>query len=193
MLPAPAPRPPRPPPCPAAAAAPRCGRPGSASRRGPATLWRVSSVGGGRRRRKRWRRPDRSRRAGAQVVAIGVAVLRLRVADRPIARIVRRVEAVAAADAIPVGVHDAGGAPHRAWTAPRAVVLQAAADVVGLPHVHADRVELAERREADLFPRLALVVADVEAAVVADDEVLIVARVDPERVVVAVALVRPSC
>ena len=78
------------------------------------------------------------------------------------------VEAVAAADAEPVGVEDAVAAARRARAAPAAVVLQAAADVVRLPHVGADCVELADRQRVHVLPRVRLVVADVEPAVVAD-------------------------
>ena len=89
------------------------------SRRAGAATLRVGLRRGWCRRRGKWRRgADRLRLTGPEVVAVGGAVLRLRVDDRPVARIVGRVEAVAAADAIPVGVHDAGRAPHRARAAP---------------------------------------------------------------------------
>ena len=133
-------------------------------------------------------RPDRLRPPGAQVDAVGVAVLRLRVADRPVGRIIRGVEAIAAADAVPVGVQDAARCCARARAAPAAVVLQPAADVVRLPHVGADCVELAERHRFMSSHVVALVVADIEAAIVADDKMLAVARIDPDRVVVAVGL-----
>src|SRR5262245_14467366 len=76
-----------------------------------------------RRRCQRWRWPDRTGLAGSQIVAIRVAILRFRVADRPIPRIVGRVEAVAPADAVPVGVDNAGCGPHGTGTAPGSVVL----------------------------------------------------------------------
>ena len=44
------------------------------------------------------------------------------------------------------------GAARRARAAPAPVVLQPAADVVGLPHVGADRVELADRRRCSRTP-----------------------------------------
>ncbi len=103
----------------------------------------------------------------AQVEAVHVAVLRFRVHDRPVGRILLRVEAVAAADPEPVGVEDADRVARRARAAPGPVVLQAAAHVVRLPHVGADRVELPGGHRVDEVPGVALVVAHVEAAVVA--------------------------
>src|SRR5437870_5202663 len=79
------------------------------------------------------------------------------------------VEAVAAADAIPVGVEDPVLAAHAARAAPAAIVLQAAAHEVRLLHVGADLVELPDRADVvHELPVLRLVVADVEAAVVTD-------------------------
>ena len=79
------------------------------------------------------------------------------------------------------------GAAHAARAAPAAVVLQAAADDVRLPHVGADLVELPDRAErVDELPGLGLVVGDVEAAVVADHHVVVIARIDPDGVMIAV-------
>src|SRR5262249_23638756 len=73
-----------------------------------------------------------------------------------------------------------------AGAAPIAVVLQAAANVVGLSHVSRDRVELRRRDGVDELPRRGLVVTDIQTAVVADDQVVGVIRIDPQRVVIAV-------
>src|SRR5262249_12660119 len=74
----------------------------------------------------------------------------------------------------------------RARAAPAAVVLQPAADEVRLPHVGAHRVELADRNGVDVLPGVPAVVADVNAAIVSDDEMGAVLRVDPDRVMIAV-------
>ena len=124
--------------------------------------------------------------AGAQIDAVRVAILRLRVEDRPVRLIVLGVEAVAAANPEPVGVEDAVAAARRARSAPAAVVLQAAADVVRLPHVGADRVELPDRHGVHVLPGVTAVVGDVETAVVAEHQVIAVLRIDPDRVMVAV-------
>ena len=52
-------------------------------------------------------RSDADRPAGLQIETVRRAVLRLRIHDRPVARVVGGVEPVAAADAIPVGIEDA--------------------------------------------------------------------------------------
>ena len=83
-------------------------------------------------------------------------------------------------------VHPDRARAHGARTAPRSVVLQARADVVRTPHVDRHVVRLADGPEPRRFERLAAVVADVEAAVVAVHHVLAVVRVDPDRVVVHV-------
>src|SRR3954466_10495265 len=124
--------------------------------------------------------------AGAQIAPMGGAILRLRVRDRPVGLIVLSVEAVAAADAIPIRIEDAVAAARRARTAPAAVVLQAAADVVRLAQVGADRIELSRRNSVHVFPCLTAVVAHVETAVVTEQQVIAVARIDPGRVMVAV-------
>ena len=78
------------------------------------------------------------------------------------------------------------GAARRARAAPAAVVLQADVDVVRTAHVGADPVGERGRHRVDEVPRPALVPADVEPAVVADQQVLRVLRVDPDRVLVDV-------
>ena len=139
-----------------------------------------------RRGKRRVARADVHRLARAQVDALHVAVLRLVVDDVRVGGVHLGVEAVAAAHPEPVGIGDPRRAARRARAAPRAVVLQAAVHEVRLPHVRAHRVELAHRHRVDELPRVALVVAHVEAAVVAEHEVPRVRRVDPQRVVIAV-------
>ena len=74
--------------------------------------------------------------------------------------------------------------------APRAVVLRAAADVVRHGHVERDVVVLADRELVHRIPVAARVPRLRHAAVVADDDVRRVLRVDPHRVMVDVHVVR---
>src|SRR5207253_1969809 len=74
---------------------------------------RLSLVAFHRRRRTDLARPDVLRLAGAQIKTVDVAHLRLRVDDVRILGIAARLEAVAAADDVPVARPDAP-AVHRA-------------------------------------------------------------------------------
>ena len=125
--------------------------------------------------------------ASAQIQTLHRAALRLGIDDVVISRIDLRVKTVTAADAIPVSIRDSVlKAARLAWTTPRAVVLQTAVDVIRLTHVNSDRVELRGGNRIDKLPRRALIVADVQAAVVSDHQVVAVVGIDPDRVVVAV-------
>src|SRR5262249_8896118 len=68
--------------------------------------------------------------------------------------------------------------------APAAVVLEAAVDPVRFLVAHGDVVELADRRGVKVVPGGGPVVADVVAAVAADQHVPAVLRVDPHRMAV---------
>jgi hypothetical protein len=83
-------------------------------------------------------------------------------------------------------VGDASGAPHLARPAPVVVVLHTAAHVVRRRHVVADVVEETDRQIRIEVPGLRHVVRRCETAVVADDDVVRVARVDPDGVDVVV-------
>ena len=94
--------------------------------------------------------------------------------------------AVAAVHRIPVGVGHADLIPRAARAAPHAVVLEPAADLVGRERaVHDHGVELADRNR-HVPPRPARVVGHVRSAVVAEDAVPRVVRVEPQGVMVAV-------
>ena len=134
---------------------------------------------------RRRARADAPALAGGQAGAPDVAVLRLEVDDGVVGRVHGRVEAVAAAHAVPVLAQDVAVA-HPAGPAPGAVVLQSGADVVGPPHVHRRVVGLSDRPAPERLPGLAPVVAHVDRAVVADDQVIAVVGVDPEGVLVDV-------
>ena len=121
-----------------------------------------------------------------QVDAVGAAVLRLDDRGARVGRIEPRVEAVAAADVEAVAVRDAGAVARGARHAPVAVVLQAAADHVRVLHVGADLVELADRQVVAEQPRLAAVPRDRHAAVAADDQMVGVVGIDPQRVILGV-------
>ena len=118
-------------------------------------------------------RPDRRRLTGAQIEPVERPFLRLHVDDGRILGIVARLEAVAAADAVPVAGADAGPVqrPRRAADGP--VVLRAAADVVErLRVVGRDPVELRQRQVGEVPPGLHAVVGLVESAVVAEEHVV---------------------
>ena len=98
-----------------------------------------------------------------------------------------RVKTVATTDAIPVSIRDAGLQVARlAWSTPRTVVLQTTVNVIRLTHVNTDRIKLCGGNRIDEFPRRALIVADVQAAIVSDHQVVAVTGIDPDRVVVTV-------
>src|SRR5438067_445939 len=105
---------------------------------------------------------------------------------------VRRIgegpEAVAAEQILPAAVGDAAGIFLIAD--PRAVVLQAAVDLVRVLVVGADVIELANRKVVCLPPPVGAVIAVPQAAIVAADNGLGVVGVDPDVVPVAVRSAR---
>ena len=123
--------------------------------------------------------------AGGHVEATDVAALALAVDNIRVGRIVGGVEPVAAADVHPVLVAD-GAAHATTRTAPRPIVLQPTTDAIRNLHVVADRVELADVDDVHRvitstpIPRLR------HAAVIADNEMLRIIRIDPHRVMVDV-------
>jgi hypothetical protein len=105
------------------------------------------------------------------------------------------VEAIAVEDELPVAIGDGALAAHErlgllgdrlAGADPGAVVLETAADAVGIGHVHANVVVLADGEVIVEVPRSAPIPRGVEASVVADKQVPRVARVDGHRVVIDV-------
>src|SRR5262249_35467353 len=132
-----------------------------------------------------WPRADAGPLAGAQVAADHGAALALGVDDVGVVAVPAALEAVAPAQHEPVVVEDAAR-ERPARPAPGAVVLHAAEDPVGPARVHGDVVELADGLGVQVVPVVAAVVAGVEAAVAADQQVPAVARVDPQGVLVRV-------
>src|SRR5262249_49258873 len=129
---------------------------------------------------------DADRHAGVQIVARGVSVLRLAVDDVRMIDVDAGVEAVATTDAVPIHVGDAATAALRARTAPTVVVLEAGVDVIRMLIVSGDDVRQSRCHRRDEIPRAALGVAHIEAAVVADHEMIRVLRIDPDRVLIDV-------
>ena len=135
-------------------------------------------------------RTNRHRLAGDAIDPDHVAVLRFAVDHARVDGILEHHEPVAALDCRPVMVGDAGRAADRAGAAPVVVVLHAAADVVRRRHVVAHVVEEPDGQVGKERPGLRLIVGRRQSAVVADDDVVGVARVDPDRVDVVVDRLR---
>ena len=135
-------------------------------------------------------RSNGHRFAGDAIDADHVAVLRFAVGDAEVGRILDRHEAVAALHRLPFVAGDAGGAAHGARPAPRVVVLHAAADVVRRRHVDAHVIEEPDRQVVEESPRLRLIPTHRKAAVVADQHVIGVRGIEPDRVVIGVNLRR---
>ena len=111
----------------------------------------------------------------------------LHVNRRGILGIDARLEAVAAADAVPVACADAGAVAGARGPADGAVVLGAAADVVErLRVVGGDTVVLRQRQVGEVPPRLHAVVGLVEAAVVRQDDVVPVGGIEHDVVMIDV-------
>ncbi len=134
-------------------------------------------------------RLDVDRLAALLVVAHQAAVLPHGVDDVRVARLGQGLVAVAADGHVPVLVGDAGARGGARRTALRVVVLGAAVDVVeGLGVVDRHAVVLPQRHVGLELPGRAGVPGLVDAAVAADQQVVGVGRVDPQRVVVDVAV-----
>ena len=132
------------------------------------------------------RRPNGLRFARHLVAANHVAILRLGVDDARVFQIGNRHEPIAAKHLEPVVVEDSVVHARRARAAPIVVVLHAATDVVRPLHVEADVIEQADRNRRNEGPRMAHVVRDRHAAIVTDQHVVGIARVDPDSMNVVV-------
>src|SRR5687767_7452941 len=130
--------------------------------------------------------PNRRALVGESIGAAHAAVLRFGVDDARVGGIHERLEAVAAADHVPVVVVNAAVGAYRARTAPGVVVLQAGADVIRRLHVELDVIGLRAEQVRHPRPGPRTIVRNADAAVVADDDVPRIARVDPHRVMVDV-------
>ena len=127
-----------------------------------------------------------------EVHAAQAPALRLVVHDIGVGGVHGHVEAVPAAQAVPVAVGDAvvlglvqpglGLDARGARAAPGLVVLEPAVDVVGLAHVHRQVVELADRQVVEEVPGRGMVVAEIHAAVAAGQHPVAVLGIDPHGV-----------
>ena len=127
--------------------------------------------------------------AAAPVEAHQAAVLPLAVDNVRIFRVNLRLVAVAANRDEPVFVRDTDAVARARRAAQCGVVLRAAIDVVERRGVvDADAVELRDRQVGLETPVLAAVKTLIHAAVTANEQVVGVARVDPERVIIHVAV-----
>ena len=118
------------------------------------------------------------------VEAVDVAPLGHRVRHVGVAGHRHDIESVAEADFLPILVADAVAVPHVGGRLPRAVVLQAAIDVVRHVVVDVDVVELADGQVVDEGPSLAPVATDVDAPVISVEDEIRVVRILIPRVVV---------
>src|SRR5262249_28295816 len=160
------------------------------SRRRPEPFSSLSGGGRGGGAAASHRRFDVLHLAAREIVARDVRVLRRRIEDVEVGWIHRVLEAVAAADAGPHPLAQPALAElllaHRARPAPRAVVLQADANMIWPTHVRGRVIREAARCWPNRLPRRAGVMRLIEAAVVAVHHVPAVRRIDPDRVVVDV-------
>src|SRR4029077_542639 len=129
---------------------------------------------------------------GAQIAPRKIAVLRFGVNNPGLDVIDLGVKAIAAMNQRPILVGDAIASKRCAGTTPTAVVLQTTANVIGLFVVQADFVKLADGDVIQKVPGLAVVVAPVNAAVAARDNVIRIERIDPQRVEISVDFLRAS-
>ncbi len=132
-------------------------------------------------------RPYVDASARSHVQALHIAALGFDVDGVVISRIDLNVKSIASADSIPVRVTDARVASGRARPSPCSVVLKAAIDEVRLAHIDRDRISLRQCDRVHEFPRRALIVSHIQSAVVADDHMIVVLRIDPDRVMIAVS------
>ena len=131
--------------------------------------------------------PDRHADSCLQIEPAQSTFLQLGVDNRRIVRIHAGLESVAAADAVPIARPNARAVERPRRPADRSVVLRAAANVVERPRVvRGHAIELRERQVGEVPPRLHAIVGLVEAAVVPDDDVIPIARVEHNLVVVDV-------
>src|SRR6185503_9071073 len=127
--------------------------------------------------RTRKRRTNALRLSRPEIHATNVSVLRCRVHDGRVFGIASRLKSIAAADDIPVAGPDSPAAQRSRRPAFRPVVLRSTADVVErLRVVDRHAVVLRHRNAGKKSKRRAFVVGFVQPAVVADQNVILVAR-----------------
>ncbi len=122
---------------------------------------------------------------------VDVAILRFGVHNPRLHGIDRRVESIAAVNHVPVFVGDAVARQGLARPAPASVVLQSAANVIGLLVVQRNFVKLPDGDGVDEIPAAPVVVAPVNSAVAPGDDVIRIRRINPHRVKIAVNSFHP--
>src|SRR5258708_595077 len=133
----------------------------------------------------RGRRPNGARFVGIEVAPQDIPVLGFSINNVGIGGIDPRVEPIAAAHRVPVGIGDAARIQRGAWSAPGVVVRQASADVVGLGHVEAKLVELPQGDGVHETPASPSVAAHVDATIAAEDDVVGIVWINPDGMEVA--------
>ena len=124
---------------------------------------------------------------GVAIHAADLAALGFGIDVGRIGGVFEHPEAVAAEHVFPARIGDAAGIGRIAH--PRAVVLQAAIDVIRIGVVHADVIELRDRQIHLVLPARAAVLAAPQAAVVAGKHDVGIRRIDPDLVKIAVRCV----
>src|SRR5882724_10805866 len=125
--------------------------------------------------------------AGAFVVAHDVAALQLGINRVWIFGIDLSAKTVATLCYEPVGVDDAGGVAGARWPAERVIVLRAAKHIVERRRVvSGDVIELRDGQVALEKPIRAAVITLIDAAVAADQIMIVIRWVDPDFVIVDV-------
>ena len=130
---------------------------------------------------------DRPRLARAKVESCHRTVLRRGVREVRIVGIAACLEAVTAARVVRIAGADACAVLRAVGRAERSVVLRAAAHGVERRHVvHRHTIKLRNRQVREVTPRASFVIRFVEAAVVAEHDVIFVGGVRPDDVVIHV-------
>ena len=121
-----------------------------------------------------------------RIEAEEVAVLGFGVDDSRVGGVYLDIEPVSAPYPEPFVIGNSLAIHGSAGTSPAPVVLQAAVNVIGLPHIHADLVELSQGQGVDKVPGFAPVVGEMNPTIRAHNHMVGVSWINPHSVVVAV-------
>ena len=77
----------------------------------------------------------------------------------------------------------------RTRTIPNAIILQTTIDIIGFSHIGIDIIVLADCWRVTFCPCFAIVIRDINAAIVAIDQMARTIGIDPKRVMIAVNIV----
>jgi len=129
-------------------------------------------------------RPDSYRFARPEVISFNAAHLEVTVEDIPFLRVNLSIKAVAAAAGIPHVEEDAGAVSRLAWSSPVTVILEANIDIIGVAPVIGDVVDFSPGGGLNGVTMNSSVPRDIEAAVIAADNMLRIMGVNPDYVMV---------